>query len=94
MASASPSASAAVVLAVGARLSGQASPSMPQLSDTSAARASVERGSPVIAISGAPMRRIDSSSRITSSVSPLRDTVTTTSSSRSVPRSPWIASAG
>ena len=46
------------------------------------------------AISRAPMRRIDSSRRISSSVSPLCDSASTTSSSRIAPRSPWIASAG
>ena len=40
------------------------------------------------------IRRIDSSSRTNSSVSPLCDSAITTSSSRIAPRSPWIASAG
>ena len=44
IASASPIASAAVVLAVGTRFIGHASSAMPQSSVTSAARASVERG--------------------------------------------------
>ena len=55
IASASPSASAAVVLAVGTRFSGQASSATLQSSATSAACASVDVGSPVIAISFAPM---------------------------------------
>ena len=46
-----------------------------------AGRAS-SRGSPVSAISRAPIRRIDSSSRSSSSVSPLCDSASTTSSSR------------
>ena len=55
-ASASPSASWAVVLAVGARLSGQASFSTPLSSTMSACRASVDFNAPVIAIIGTPSR--------------------------------------
>ena len=95
IASASPSASAAVVLAVGARFSGQAS----------SFDAAVERrrrppgrawsaGKPVIAIIRAPTRRIVSSSRRISPVSPPYDSATITSSACRAPRSPWIASAG
>ena len=94
IASASPIASAAVVLAVGTRFIGHASSAMPQSRVTSAARASVDDGSPVSAIRRAPRRRIDSSRRSSSSVSPLYDSAITTSSSRMAPRSPWIASAG
>ena len=47
-----------------------------------------------MAISFAPRRRIVSSSRRISSVSPLYDSATTTSSLWMTPRSPWIASAG
>ena len=54
MASASPIASAAVVLAVGTRFIGHASSATLQSSATSAACASVERGAPVIAMSFAP----------------------------------------
>ena len=57
----------------GTRFIGQASSAMPQFSVTSAARASVDAGWPVIAMSRAPIRRIDSSSRSSSSVSPLCD---------------------
>ena len=88
MASASPSASAAVVLAVGTRFSGQASSDTRQSSVTSAACASVEWQSPVMAISCAPSRLIVSSSRSNSSVSPLYDSATMTSSDWRTPRSP------
>ena len=81
-------ASAAVVLAVGTRFIGHASSVTLQSSATSAACASVERGSPVIAISFAPSRRMVSSSRRISSVSPLYDSATTTSSVWMTPRSP------
>jgi hypothetical protein len=47
-------ASAAVVLAVGARLSGQASSATPASRWASASRASEEAGLPVMAISGRP----------------------------------------
>ena len=73
-------ASAAVVLAVGTRFIGQASSVTLQSSATSAACASVDAGSPVIAISFAPSRRIVSSSWSSSAVSPLYDSATTTSS--------------
>ena len=94
IASASPMARAAVVLAVGTRFIGQASLATEQSRMTSAARASVDAGLPVSAISRAPMRRIDSSSRSSSSVSPLCESASTTSSSRIAPRSPCVASAG
>jgi len=57
-------------------------------------RASVDFTLPVMAISFAPIRRMASSSRTSSSVSPLCDSAITTSSSRIAPRSPWMASAG
>ena len=60
-----------MVLAVGTRFIGQASAAMEQSSVTSAALASVDAGSPVMAIRRAPSRRMDSSSRSSSSVSPL-----------------------
>ena len=58
-ASASPSASIAVVEDVGARFSGQASLATRQSRCTSAYLASVELGLPVIAISGVPSRLIE-----------------------------------
>ena len=56
MASASPIASVAVVLAVGARFSGQASSATLTSRCTAASRASVEAGLPVIAITGVSRR--------------------------------------
>ena len=63
IASASPSASAAVVLAVGTRFIGHASSETRQSSATSAACASVDSQLPVMVISRAPSRLIVSSSR-------------------------------
>src|SRR6266550_3266566 len=73
IASASPMASAAVVLAVGTRFIGQASSVTLQSSATSAASASVDIASPVTTTSFAPTRRMVSSRRSSSSVSPLYD---------------------
>ena len=87
-------ASAAVVLAVGTRFIGQASSDTLQSSATLAACASVDVTSPVNAISGAPMRFRVSSTRVSSSVSPLYDMAITTSSAWMTPRSPCTASAG
>ena len=83
-----------MVLAVGTRFIGQASFETPQSSTTVAARASVEVVSPVMAMSVAPMRFKVSSSRVSSSVSPLYDSAITTSSGWIMPRSPCTASAG
>ena len=80
MASASPSARAAVVLAVGARFSGQASASTAQSRCTSATCASVDPGVPVRPIRPAPSRLTISARRTTSGVSPPYDRATTTSS--------------
>src|SRR5687768_3266661 len=85
---------AAVVLAVGTRFIGQASSDTLQSSATSADCASVELTSPVRATSGAPMRFSVSSTRVSSSVSPLYDIAMTTSSAWMTPRSPCTASAG
>ena len=70
IASASPSTSAAVVLVVGARPSGQASFVMLPSRCTSAWLASEEPGLPVSAISGMPWRLIIGRMNSTSSVSP------------------------
>jgi hypothetical protein len=88
IASASPIASAAVVLAVGTRFIGQASSATLQSRATSAAPASDDAGLPVIAISLAPNRRMVSSRWSSSPVSPLYDSATTTSSAWMTPRSP------
>ena len=69
-ASASPSASWAVVLAVGARLSGQASFSTPLSSTMSACRASVDFNAPVIATIGTPSRLSTGRITVISSLSP------------------------
>ncbi len=87
-ASASPSASCAVVLAVGARLSGQASFSTPLSSTTSAWRARVDCGWPVMATSDAPRRRTSGTTTFSSSLSPLLEIASTTSTGLIMPRSP------
>src|SRR6266850_751541 len=56
--------------------------------------ASVDEGLPVIEISLTPRRLILSRRRRSSSVSPEFDTARTTSPGTTIPRSPWIASAG
>ena len=94
MASASPMASAAVVLEVGARFMGQASSVTPTSTTTSAWRASVEAGVPVRRISGMPSRLIAGSTASTSSVSPEFDSASTTSSRATMPMSPCTPSAG
>ena len=94
IARASPRASAAVVLAVGARFSGHASSSTRQSRVTSAARPSALAGAPVTAMSRAPIRLSVSRRRRISGVSPLRESSSTRSSSRMTPRSPCTASTG
>ena len=94
MASASPSASAAVVLAVGARLCGQASRATLPSSTMSASRASVEAVLPVSAIIRVPRRRSTGRMASSSSDSPEYESATKTSSPVTMPRSPWLASAG
>ncbi len=71
MASASPTASMAVELEVGARLSGHASRGTFTSTWMSASRARVERGLPVRETIRAPIRFRLGRSRETSSVSPL-----------------------
>ena len=93
-ANASPMASCAVVLAVGARLSGQASLSTPLSRAMSACRASDDAGLPLMAISGAPMRLSTGKMATSSSDSPLFEMASTTSTGLIMPRSPWLASAG
>src|SRR3989344_1866907 len=93
-ASASPMASWAVVLAVGAKFRGQASRSTLQSSTRSAWRASVDCSPPVIAISGAPRRLSTGRMAVSSPLSPLLEIARTRSSPVTMPRSPWLASAG
>ena len=93
-ANASPIAICAVVLAVGARLSGQASLSTPQSITTSAWFANVDCKPPVIAINGTPWRLSTGKMAANSSLSPLLEMARTTSLSRTMPKSPWLASPG
>ena len=85
-------ASIAVVEAVGARFSGQASRGIATEMRISAARATDDSGAPVIAIVRISRGRANSSSRTTSGVSPEYDSARTTSPAISIPRSPWLAS--
>ena len=91
---ASPMASAAEVLAVGASPSGQASCSTLTSMFTSASRAMRERSLPVRVMSGTPRRLISGRMVRISSVSPEFDRASTTSSPVIMPRSPWLASPG
>ena len=84
----------AVVLAVGARLSGQASWSTALSSTRSAWRASDDPARPVIATSVTPMRLIAGRMAASSSLSPELEIASTTSPGITMPRSPWLASAG
>ena len=93
-ANASPNAICAVVLAVGAKLSGQASLSTPQSNTKSAWFASVDCKPPVIAIKGTPWRLSTGRIAANSSLSPLLEMANTTSISRTMPKSPWLASPG
>jgi hypothetical protein len=85
---------AAVVEAVGARPSGQASALTPTSRCTSAAWASGERGSPVSATTREPSRLTHGTRARISPVSPLFETARSTSPLTIRPRSPWVASAG
>ena len=85
-------ASAAVVLAVGARLRGQASSATLMSRFTEAARARVDRGFPVMAINGSPSRLIRGSRKAISWVSPELEIARITSWPVIIPMSPWPAS--
>ena len=91
---ASPMASWAVVLAVGAKFRGQASRGTPQSSTRSAWRANVDCSPPVMAIKGAPRRLSTGKMAVSSPLSPLLEMASTRSSPVTMPRSPWLASAG
>ena len=93
-ASASPMASCAVVLAVGAKFSGQASRATLLSSATWACLASVDCAPPVMATSGTPWRLSIGNMAVSSSLSPLFEIASTTSVFCTMPRSPWLASAG
>ena len=88
MASASPIASAAVVLAVGARPSGQASCSTLTSMFTSASLARRELSLPVSVTKGIPRRLMIGRIVRISSVSPEFDSAITMSDSVIIPRSP------
>ena len=85
---------ALAVLEVGARSIGQASAGTLTSRWTSAARARLDAGRPVIVISGLPWRFSTGSSISTSSLSPEYERARTTSASVIMPRSPWPASPG
>ena len=91
---ASPRTSVTVVLVVGARFSGHASRVTPMSRLAVAACASVDRGSPVMLISGMPKRLISGSKVMISDVFPELEIAMTTSSRVIMPRSPWLASPG
>ena len=91
MASASPSASITVVLEVGARFSGHASCSMFTSRSRCAFCARVDFGSPHMAMILTWNRAIAGRIRSNSSVSPLALSVSTTSPSAIMPRSPCKA---
>src|SRR6267378_1979034 len=91
---ASPSASAAVVLAVGARVSGHASSLTVASRTTLAWRARTESGAPVTAMMGTPSRFSCSTRPNSSSVEPLLESRTATSSFPTMPRSPCNESTG
>ena len=83
-----------MVLAVGARLSGQASCSTRFDSTQSACEASVEPGRPVIATSVTPRRLSAGRIAAISSLSPELESASTMSPGVTMPRSPWLASPG
>ncbi len=93
-ASASPIASAVVVLVVGARLCGQASCSTLTSSAMSAACASEESIRPVSTINGTPSRLTCGISNRISAVSPELDSASSRSGRVIIPKSPCPASAG
>ena len=91
---ASPIARSAVVLAVGASPRGQASFSTPTSITISLYRAKVDLRFPVKAITLHPILRMLGTSKFSSSVSPLLERASNTSSGLTMPRSPCIASTG
>ncbi len=94
MASASPRAIIVTAEAVGASPSGQASHSTEESITASDWLPSVELRSPQMAIRPIPLRLSAGKICDSSSVSPLLESMMTTSPSTTIPRSPWIASAG
>ena len=92
-ASASPMTSCAVVLLVGARLLGMASSFTVTSSTKSACEAKYDCRLPTIATIVLPLSLIKGTSTLISGVSPLFDKMNTISPSRTMPKSPWMASA-
>ena len=93
-AKASPMTNAAVVLDVGAKPNVQASSRTPMWMWTSACRASVEAGFPVMPTKAAPMRLMTGKIVNISAFSPELDKAMTTSFEVIIPKSPWLASPG
>ena len=93
-ANASPSARVAVVLEVGARLSGQASCDLPRVKIISAAWGSIPRLSRLILISGIFKCLTTGKSIFISSDSPELEMASNTSPLTNIPRSPCPASPG
>src|SRR5450830_550217 len=91
---ASPSASVTVVDAVGARFIGQASLATDTSRWTSASRARLDSGLPVIEMTTPPMRLTTGRIAISSALSPEYDMAMKASSGVTMPRSPCAASAG
>ena len=91
---ASPRANCTVVLAVGARFKGQASRSTLVSSTQSACLARLEVRPPVMPAIRTPWRLRAGSSDVSSWLSPLLEIASTMSLSVTMPRSPWLASAG
>ena len=93
-AKASPMAICAVVLAVGARFKGQASLATLLSSTALACCASEDCKPPVMAIRGVPIRRMCGKMALSSSTSPELEIPSTQSILLTMPKSPWLASAG
>ena len=93
-ASASPITSAAVVLAVGARLCGQASFSTLMSRQASDCFAREDSRLPLMVTRPVPMRLTMGRMVMTSEVSPELEMTSATSSGVIMPRSPWLASPG
>ena len=89
----SPITNWAVVLLVGARLSGMASSLTLTSKTKSACEARYDCGLPTMATILLPRNLMSGTNTLISGVSPLFDKMTTISPSRMMPKSPWMASA-
>ena len=92
-ASASPMTNCAVVLLVGAKLPGMASSSTVTSRTKSACEARYDWRLPTMATILLPLNLMSGTSTLISGVSPLFERITTISPSRTMPKSPWMASA-